>query len=133
MNAIDIDPLLTGLRLGAIVLWAWVGLRVIFDSHEITAENEAVRRLGWVYFRSSIVVMSAIVVFIFSPADILVANGMIGAETRKIMSAAGVAGLHLSATLLHLGLDVANHHSRRALPIYLVISYLFAAFALARG
>lgn len=126
-------PLLTGLRIGAIILWAWVGLRVAFDSWSITAEAENIRIRGWRFFRPSLLVLSAIIVFVFSPADILVAHGVIVAEERQAMAVVGTVGLHVAAVLLHLGLDVANTHTHRALPVYLAITGLSLAFALAGG
>lgn len=127
-----IEDILTGLRLGAIVLWAWIGLRVLFDSWTVTGEAEAVRERGWRFFRAALLVMSAIVVFVFSPADILIANGYIVQDQRQVLSAIGVVGLHLSAILLHLGLDIANHHTKRALPVYLAISLACLLFGLGR-
>lgn len=128
----SVETILTGLRLGAIILWAWIGLRVVFDSWTITGEAHAIRQQGWRYFRFALLVMSVIVVFVFSPADILIANGYIVQEQRQALSAIGVVGLHVSAIALHLGLDIANHHTRRALPVYLAISLATLLFGLAR-
>lgn len=100
--------ILTGLRLGAIVLWAWYGLRVLLDSYRITRQSEAVRDQGWSLYRPSEIVMAAIVVFLFSPADILIANGLIGQEDRELLNVGGVIGLHICAILKHLALDVAE-------------------------
>lgn len=126
------EGVLIGLRIGAIILWAWIGLRVVFDSWTVTRESEDIRKRGWQFFRAGLLVMSVIVVFIFSPADILIANGLIDQPQRQALSALGVVGLHVSAILLHLGLDIANHHTRKTLPIYLAISALCLAFALWR-
>ena len=126
-----LEAILTGLRLGAIILWAWLGLRVLFDSWTITGESAPVRQRGWRYFRFALLVMSAIVVFVFSPADILIANGYIVQAERQALSALGVIGLHASAIALHLGLDIANHQTRRATPVYLAISLATLLFGIA--
>lgn len=131
--AFPVDAVLTGLRLGAIILWAWVGLRVAFDSWSITGEPQEVRIQGWRYFRPSLLVLSALIVFVFSPADILAAHGVIAGEQRHALNAIGALGLHVVAILLHLGLDVANTHTRRALPVYMAISAATLAFAFAKG
>lgn len=127
------NDLLTGLRIGAIVLWAWLALRVLFESWEITEQTVEIRRKGWAYWRASLLTMSFAVVFFFSPENILRANGYIDAATGFWMMAAGVACLHACAILDHMGLDIATGGKNKALPAYLSMSVVSVVYGITAG
>lgn len=125
----SIETILTGLRFGAILLWCWLGWRVLFETWTFVDLPLARREQGWRFFRTALLVEAVIIVALFSPENILRANGYIGEETGFAMMAAGTAGLHATAILLHLGLDSAAADTMRALPAYLAMSGLSLAFA----
>lgn len=120
----------TGLRIGAIVLWAWLAIRLLLDSWKITEREQKVRKSSWTYFRASQLVMAFVVVFLFSPENILRAEGYISEAFGFKLIAVGVVGLHICATLMHMGLDVANGGSKRAWPAYAAMSALSLAWGL---
>lgn len=127
------EELITGLRIGAILLWAWLALRVLFESWHVTEAPAEVRARGWVYWRSMLLLMAFVIVFLFSPENILRANGYITADTGFYMMSAGVAGLHICAYLTLIGLDVATGHKNRAWPAYIAISLASLLYGLTRG
>ncbi len=44
-----VEGILTGLRIGAILLWFWIGVRVAFESWQVTEQPVSVRKRGWSY------------------------------------------------------------------------------------
>ena len=124
-----IEQLLTGLRMGAIILWAWLAIRVLFESWHVTEASPEVRERGWFYWRSQLLIMAFVIVFLFSPENILRANGYITQETGFWMLAAGTVGIQICAGFTMIGLDVATGHRNRAWPVYVAIS----AFSLSYG
>ena len=119
-----IENILTGLRIGAIILWAWLGIRVIFESWGITKQTPETRHEAWKYWRGMLLVMAFVIVFLFSPENILRANGYIEETTGFYMMAAGVVGLHVCAYLVMVGLDIATGHRNRAWPVYVALSFV---------
>ena len=124
-----IDDVLTGLRIGAIILWVLLAWRVIFESWGITKQPPETRHHAWKYWRGMLLVMAFVVVFLFSPENILRANGYITQETGFWMLAAGTVGVQVCAGFTMIGLDVATGHRNRAWPVYVAIS----AFSLSYG
>ena len=128
-----IEAVLTGLRFGAIFLWAWIALRVLFESWDITKAPEETRERGWRYWRVNLLCMSFIVVCLFSPENILRANGYITEKTGYYMLTLGVAGLHACAYLVLIGLDVATGQRNKAWPAYAAITAVSLAYAMLRS
>lgn len=128
-----IEGVLTGLRIGAIILWAWVALRVVIESWHVTEQAEEVRKHGWAYWRAMLLVMAFVIVFLFSPENILRAHGYISNETGFSMMAAGVVGLHICAYLVMMGLDIATGHKNRALPAYIGVSAVSLTYGMTAG
>ena len=124
-----IDDVLTGLRIGAVILWVWLAWRVMFESWGITKQSPETRHHAWKYWRAMLLVMALVIVFLFSPENILRANGYITQETGFWMLAAGTVGVQVCAWLTMIGLDVATGQRNRAWPVYVAIS----AFSLGYG
>lgn len=125
-----VEGILTGLRIGAILLWFWIGVRVAFESWHVTEQPAEIRKRGWAYWRAMLLVMAFVIVFLFSPENILRANGYISEQTGFWMMSGGVVGLHGCAYLTHMGLDIATGQGNRAWPSYVafsVISLIFGA------
>ena len=132
-GAAVIEGILTGLRIGAILLWAWLGLRVIFESWHVTRQPEEVRHGAWFYWRTMLLVMAFVIVFLFSPENILRAQGYITESTGYYMMASGVVGLHICAYLTMMGLDIATGHKNRALPAYAGVSIVSLVYGMTAG
>lgn len=127
-----VEGILTGLRIGASLLWFWVGFRVIIESWDVTGQPVEVRKRGWVYWRAMLLVMAFVIVFLFSPENILRANGYIGEQTGFWMMSAGVVGLHVCAYLVLMGLDIATGHGNRAWPAYVAFSVISLVYGVTR-
>ena len=125
-----IDELLTGLRIGAIILWAWLAIRVLVESWHVTEAAPEIRGRGWFYWRTQLFTMAFVIVFLFSPANILRANGYISEEASFWMMAWGTAGIQICAILNMIGLDVATGHPNRAWPTYVAIGLTSLAYGL---
>lgn len=113
--------LLTGLRIGALILWSWLWWRLAFESWQITKQPEAVRAHGWKHFRRSLFVMAFAIVVFFSPENLLRVHGHISEQTGFYMLAGGVALLCLSGSLVLHGLDIATNTKARVWPVYAAI------------
>lgn len=103
-----VESILTGLRLSGIAIFAWLAWRILFESFDFTKAPEHVRRRAWHFNRSAILVMCFVMCCLASPANIMLANGVIGLETNFVMMSGVTVGACLYATLKHHGLDIAT-------------------------
>ncbi len=127
-----VEGILTGLRIGASLLWASIAVRVIIESWHVTEQSVAVRKRGWAYWRAMLLVMAFVIVFLFSPENILRANGYITEQTGFWMMSAGVVGLHVCAYLVLMGLDIATGKGNRAWPAYFLLSVVSLIYGVTR-
>ena len=127
------EDLITGLRIGAIILWLWLGIRVMVDSWHVVEAPEQVRQNGWIYWRAMLLVQAFLIVFLFSPENLLRVNGYITEETGFWMLSAGTAGLHICAYLIMIGLDVATGRKNCAWPVYIAISVVSVVYGMTAG
>ncbi len=128
-----IEGILTGLRIGASLLWAWIAVRVLIESWHVTEQSVSVRKRAWHYWRLMLLVMAFVIVCLFSPENILRANGYITEQTGFWMMSAGVVGLHICAYLTLMGLDIATGKGNRAWPAYPLLSIVSLIYGLIRG
>ena len=126
-----IEAYATGIRLASIILWSWFAIRILLYSWHITEQPLGRRQEGWRYWRIGLLLMSAAIVFLFSPADILRANGYIGLPVRLAMMAAGATVICLVAALWLFALDVARGQPRNEIYAYLSIPAMTVLFSLA--
>ena len=127
-----IEGILTGLRIGASLLWASIAVRVIIESWDVTNQPADVRKRGLAYWRAMLLVMAFVIVCMFSPENILRANGYIGEQTGFWMMSAGVVGLHVCAYLTLMGLDIATGKGNRAWPAYFLLSLVSLIYGVTR-
>lgn len=99
--------LLTGLRIGGMLVFLWLGWRIAFESWEVTAQPVEVRLRAWRFFRAAIFVICFVMVFLASPENILRANGYISAETGFLMMCGVTVGASVHAALMHHALDLS--------------------------
>lgn len=102
-----VEHLLTGLRIGGMVLFLWLGWRVAFESWEVTEQSAAVRLAAWQYYRASIFAICFVMVFLASPENILRAGNYITRETGLYMMCGVTLGACLHAALVHHALDIS--------------------------
>lgn len=108
----------------------------MFESWHITEQTGVVRKTAWVYYRASILVMCFIMVFMASPANILLANGLINLQTNFWLMCGVTVGAITYSALVHHGLDIAT--GRRpvtwaACVLIAVLSGTFGILGLADG
>ncbi len=127
-----IEGILTGLPIGASLLWASIAVRVIIESWDVTNQPADVRKRGWAYWRAMLLGMAFVIVCMFSPENILRANGYIGEQTGFWMMSAGVVGLHVCAYLTLMGLDIATGKGNRAWPAYFLLSLVSLIYGVTR-
>lgn len=102
------DNLITGLRMGAIVVFAWLALRLLLDSWRVTEQARGLRVHAWVYFRASIAVICFSMIFLAAPENILRAEGVIGDRTGFWLMASIALGIMVWAVIIHRALDIAT-------------------------
>lgn len=124
---------LTGVRLGLIILYGLLLMRLLTDSWSITEQPKDIRTRAWRWWRGGVAALAVSVIAFYSPADILSANRMIATDTRQGLSLAGSILNAVCAVLLLVGLDVANGRKARAFPFYLAILAVPILWATGRG
>ena len=102
------EDILTGLRIGGIAIFAWLAWRILFESFDFTSAPQRVRDHAWRYHRGSILVMCFVMCCLASPANIMLANGIISLETNFWMMCGVTIGACIYAMLKHHGLDIAT-------------------------
>ncbi|KZY91379.1 MULTISPECIES: hypothetical protein [unclassified Erythrobacter] len=128
-----VEGILTGLRIGASILWVSIAVRVMIESWHVTEQPAEIRKRGWSYWRAMLLVMAFVIVCLFSPENILRAHGYITEQTGFWLMSAGVIGLHICAYLTLIGLDIATGQGNRAWPAYLLISIVSLTYGVTRG
>ncbi|UAB76945.1 hypothetical protein INR77_08800 [Erythrobacter sp. SCSIO 43205] len=103
-----IEGLLTGLRIGGIAIFAWLAWRILFESFDFTKAPKHVRDSAWRYHRVSILVMCFVMCCLASPANIMLANGLISLDVNFAMMSGVTIGACIYAILKHHGLDIAT-------------------------
>lgn len=124
------DDLLIGLRMSGMVLFSWLGWRVMFESWDVTSASEAVRVRAWYHFRASILVMCFTMVFLASPANILRAHGLISQEFGFWMMVAVTFFAIVYAALVHHALDLVNHKRGGTIFACVLITFVSALWGL---
>jgi len=107
--------------------------RVLFESADIHNRPDKVRRAGWVYFRSFVILQGSAIVFFFSPENILRASGRIEPLTSYTMGAIGSFLVLIGAILIHHGLDIATERKSNAVGVYIVIAAISVVYSLLAG
>lgn len=128
-----IEGILTGLRIGAFLLWARIAVRVLSESWHATEQSVSMRKRAWAYWRLMLLVMASVIVCLFSPENILRANGYITEQTGFWMMSVGVVDLHICAYLTVMGLDIAAGKGNRAWPAYPLLSAFPLIYGFTRG
>ena len=124
------DEVLSGLRIGGAILWAWMLWRVLFESADIHKAPDEVRRAGWVHFRRFIVCMGSSIVVFMAPENILRTSGHMKAETSIAMLSAGSFLVMIAGILVHHGLDIATERRSNAYGVYVVICLISIFYSL---
>ena len=124
--------ILTGLRIGGCILWAWILWRILFESWHITEAPDEVRRRGWIHFRRFLALMGFAVVFLFSPENILRVGGYITEEQGFYMLGLGSLIVLVCGILIHHGLDIVGKRPPSTVAIYFVIALLSIVYSVAR-